>query len=75
MAKGDFSKVKFKDAMMSKVCRFMPPQPRFPPPDPARACPPALAPPQVFAQGANFDGADFTNAVMDRGNYRKVSMG
>ena len=27
MAKGDFSKVKFKDAMMSKVCCFMAPQP------------------------------------------------
>jgi uncharacterized protein YjbI with pentapeptide repeats len=79
MAKGDFSKVKFKDAMMSKVCCFML---LFHAPAlisnsnfSSSVIPiPSLPRPQVFAQGANFDGADFTNAVMDRGNYRKVGV-
>jgi uncharacterized protein YjbI with pentapeptide repeats len=84
MAGGDFSGVKFKDAMMSKVSwptflhKFaLPTHPvhpylvskaplvlRF------RALPLMW---QVYAEGAKFDGADLTNAVMDRGNYRKAS--
>ena len=65
MADGDFTKVNFKETQLSKVqtrgprtpCRFN-----------------GLgATAQVWAPGAKFDGADFTNGVIDRAFFKGAS--
>ena len=80
MAGGDFSGVNFKEAQLSKVsprgmswfgrevhcsnnrCH------------PIAVCsPPPHTAPQVYAEGAKFDGADFTNGVIDRAFFKGAS--
>ena len=59
----------------SRAEHAAPPEPSTPrPPSRARRAPARPArPPQVWAPGAKFDGADFTNGVIDRAYFKGCS--
>lgn len=66
MAKGDFSNVDFKETQLSKVSISVILLDR-----PCHLS--SLILPQVYAPEANFDGADFSNGVIDRAYFKGSS--
>lgn len=69
LAKGDFSKVNFKETQLSKARSRRGRRrdaTRARPPSPTTRLPARL---QVYGPEAKFDGADFTNGVVDRAYF------